>query len=1752
MSKEFESTATWKVDITQLKASMQEAKRSITMANSEFKKATAGMDSWSKSTTGVEAKIKQLDTVLEKQKSILKDLNKQYEITAKELGEASPEAERLKIQINNQEAAINKTEKQLKQYNNSLKDLEKAEKEANTPTAKLTKTIEEQQKNVDELKRAYKDSLVGKNPEEAKKLKAELAKASKELKESKDKMTAAEQAADKLDKSLDDVANSAGGKTTDGFTVLKGALANLVADGIRRAAEGFKDLIQIGIDYESSFANVKKTVDGTPEQLNKLNSEIRGMAKEMPQSASDIAEVAAAAGQLGIQVDNISDFTKTMIMLGDSTNLSSDEAASALAKFANVTQMSADDYSKLGSVIVALGNNFATTEADIVDMGQNLASAGSQIGLSHSDIMALATALSSVGMEAQAGGTAFSKLMIDMQLAVEKGGGRLNEFSRIAGMSATEFQKAFKEDAVTALQAFIAGLGDTERNGDSAIKILDEMGITETRLRDSILRAVQAKDTFNDAVTMGRSAWESDTALQNEAQQRYETTASKIEILKNNVKDLGITLFEKLKPHIEKVIDVIKNLVNNEGALKKLAVAFGLVGGALVSAFAVTKLANFITGLQTIIGTLKNLKVAMEASAVATKLLSVAMKALPWVALAAGVAALAAGIVHWINKQKEAWRAEVALTEEQKRQIDTIHEHADAYRELAGSRQQALDASMAEFGYLEQLQDEYNSLIDSSGKVKAGYEDRANFILNQLAQSMGMELEDIRALIDENGRLGESIDKVIEKKKAEAALSAMEDEYKTAIKERNAAFQEYQGALDLVTERTNMLKQSEEDLATARNAEERNRAKEHIKQNTEELERANTALGEATSRWEGYNSTIQNYEGLSSAIISGDQKKIEDALIRSQYQFKTAETATVDSLRQQVRDYEQYAIQIETAIKNGTPGIDRESANQAWSMVNAARQELDKAAPQAAQAANNTGSAFTNTLGSFSTLANKAGGEIGKAGAKGANGAGNLFTQAGKAGIGNYNSAILSGKSEAYRKAYQVALAGGEGFKANNPYPAGSQDAKDYDEGILAGKEQAKKNAETVAGWAEDGFKSKSAWNIGYNLTAGFAAGIKNPTDLVWGAASSMVDLGLAAMREKGLIKSPSRATMKIGDFMSQGLAVGIKQGFKGVISASESLANTTIDAMADALGIHSPSTVARDKIGANIGKGVVDGLNSYNKKTREALQNNIKSWWAKIDSLNRQKSRTSNNTTKRNIDRQIKELKSKISTAEKDITNLTKSYNSNVISRAQTRLSDLQRYDRITLEQEVTYWEKIVASLRKGSNGYSKAYSEATGELKLAKRAYSDYLTQKDNDLVSNLNSKISYLQNLDKISVAQEVDYWNKLIKTLKKGTQAYKDAEVALYQAKKNIRTTSQELAATFTESVGTIKKELSDNVQGIKDQLANDIRGLLDTYTDAVLDRKKQLTNAWGSLFSSINLSPKVSSGKLTENLQLQVDALKAYDKTLSSLEKKLGVNSDIVAELRDQGIDSLHTMQSLDEMTTRELNNYVKLYEQRASIAGKRATKENSQLKKDTNAEIAELKKTANAEIKQLQTDANKQIKELTRTFKSGLKELGASVKGTSKDVGKQITAGIKAGISEGMKDLTGSLRTQTKSLVDTVKKQLKIKSPSQVFRDEIGKMMPPGIAQGFTLAMPKAESEMQQALNEAVNGLKSSVAESTSNIIPFNSNGVGGMSGSSNTTNNQVVNFNQTINSPKAVDRLTLYRQTNSLLFGAKVRLNNV
>ncbi|HFI0791134.1 TPA: phage tail tape measure protein [Streptococcus suis] len=324
------------------------------------------------------------------------------------------------------------------------------------------------------------------------------------------------------------------------------------------------------MDFESAFTGVTKTVDETASMTyGRLATGIREMAKELPSSAAEISKVAEVAGQLGIKADDVLAFTRVMIDMGNSTNLSAEDAAVAIAKFQNIVQMAPGDVSRLGSVIVHLGNNMATTERDITDMGLRLASTGKLVGLTEPQIMALAATLSAVGMEAEAGGSAMSRVMQKLNTAVAEGEEKLSSYAAVAGMTAEEFAQTWKTKPTVAITEFLKGMGRVKDAGGDVTQTLKDLGVNSIREIDSLQRLAGAGNLLTEALEHANEAWSEGDKLSIEAQKRYETTASKMEIAKNKVTDLAITLGGPLLDAFLDILDASEPIIDDISEMAK-------------------------------------------------------------------------------------------------------------------------------------------------------------------------------------------------------------------------------------------------------------------------------------------------------------------------------------------------------------------------------------------------------------------------------------------------------------------------------------------------------------------------------------------------------------------------------------------------------------------------------------------------------------------------------------------------------------------------------------------------------------------------------------------------------------------------------------------------------------------------------------------------------------------------------------------------------------------------------------------------------------------------------------------------------------------------------------------------------------------------------------------------------------------------------------------------------------------------------
>ena len=460
-------------------------------------------------------------------------------------------------------------------------------------------------------------------------------------------------------------ANRAQGQAMETFGRRTLAVSAAIAIGLGIATKA-------AIDWESAWAGVRKVVDGSEPEMAALEQQLRGLALVLPAAHEEIARVAETAGQLGVAREDIAAFTRTAINMGETTNMAADEAATSMAQLGNIMGIGADQADEMGSAIVQLGNNGASTERDIVSMALRIAGAGRTVGLTTDQVLSISSALASVGMEVEAGGTAMSRVLLQIDRDVETGADTLATYAQVSGMSASQFAEAWGKDAAGALTAFLTGLGKVQATGGSTTAILDTLGFTEIRVSDALRRAALSGELLNDALGIGAQAWQDNIALTEEANKRYQTLESRLELARNQINDPAIDIGGVLMPIVADGADAVASLAAGFASLpepvQEWATKLGLAAAGV---------SGVVGAASIVIPKLNELKTTVEALRGGTSLLGRALGGTasvltgPWGLAIAGAVTI---LGFWIKSQGDAKR-------ETDQMVDTLDQHTAAITE---------------------------------------------------------------------------------------------------------------------------------------------------------------------------------------------------------------------------------------------------------------------------------------------------------------------------------------------------------------------------------------------------------------------------------------------------------------------------------------------------------------------------------------------------------------------------------------------------------------------------------------------------------------------------------------------------------------------------------------------------------------------------------------------------------------------------------------------------------------------------------------------------------------------------------------------------------------------------------------------------------------------------------------------------------------------------------------------------------------
>lgn len=748
-----------------------------------------------------------------------------------------------------------------------LKNLAQQEAEQKNLLAKLTKEYDEA------------TASGGKTVKQLDQMRSNIAQAEKKL----NSITLQQQ---HYNKELDSL-NSKGSKTTAFFNTFKQALTDInptlgkLVDGVNGAKLAFGTLatiagveivkavkagVQAFMEYEDAFAGIRKTINGTETDFENINAEIQQLAREIPKSASQIAEMAKLGGQLGIASDDVVDFAEVVLRLADTTNVVAESAGEMIAQIGAITGLDSSDYERFGSTLVALGNSASATEKEILDMSNRIARFSQSAKLSNQEILALATALTSMGIEAEAGGTSLQKMFAKLTLAVETGSEELNGFASVVGMSAEEFSKLYKQSSIKGLQALLKGMNNLDKESQSYTKTLADLDIIEGRLSAVMQALASNQDGLTDALSLAQTAWVENSELARSSGEVYDTLSSTIQVAKNNFTELSRNIGSLFAPAISEVVEkagsFAKGINNVINPLDKSTLAMDNAKEAI---------ANYGTALESTKGGLEGFTEAQKTSLQIGLMSSLVETKDAWERLADKIAdtkkeldRLKTGREGYSDASlKSLQNLYIQQARAQGATVETFEEARQAYLDMIGDSSKYLKGMESTYASIEALQANINDLELSA----SAYEEQRTQHVEMWAEALNAGYVSMAQL----NRLGEDFAKSVKETADNLAKSAkaLEDQEEATSRWGKEISKAEQDAIDKV----DLLKESVEGEIDAND-----QLRTSLTNLIAEQEEIRKQFGENTLEYDKATKAIKVYKEALDSITATDIETMQGEL----------------------------------------------------------------------------------------------------------------------------------------------------------------------------------------------------------------------------------------------------------------------------------------------------------------------------------------------------------------------------------------------------------------------------------------------------------------------------------------------------------------------------------------------------------------------------------------------------------------------------------------------------------------------------------------------------------------------------------------------------------------------------------------------------------------------------------------------------------------------------------------------------------
>jgi TP901 family phage tail tape measure protein len=695
------------------------------------------------------------------------------------------------------------------------------------------------------------------------------------------------------------------------------------------------------------------------------------------------------------------------------------------------------------------------------------------------------------------------------------------------------------------------------------------------------------------------------------------------------------------------------------------------------------------------------------------------------------------------------------------------------------------------------------------------------------------------------------------------------------------------------------------------------------------------------------------------------------------------------------------------------------------------------------------------------------------------------------------NKSIASAISSLVSKLLGSTTDGGGGKKAGSTFASG----------LSSQKGSAQSAGSSVSGAAEKGLKSHDGKEAGQGFVSGFIRSILSGTGSVWSAAWNLGKAALSALKKAIDSHSPSKETEKEGKNFVEGFAVGVNKSTKSATSVTKKMAEAAkkafeqafrnIQYRLDAKKINAKQAIDElEKLKKQYATvpNAVERINKEIYKIQQKYAKQIAEANAKAFNEAFNKAQTNFKLGKINPSQYITELRKiqkeyaktpdqvrKVQLEIKKIEDQRAKEQAAIAKKqfedAKKAIEDKRALGQISLDQELKMWQELANKYKAGSQERIEIEKEIV-------RVKNELLKQQFEKEKAYIDKRKYY----NDLSLKEELQLYENYINKYKEGSEEREYYEREIYRVKKEIYEKLTAINNEYAEKVKEInerlyqdelkaREEYETKVKEINNRLAEEERKLTEEYEKAVENRTKSLYSFAG-LFDEFKRKNNVTGQGLLKNLSDQVNAFKDWQSNISSLAAR-GIDQGLLEELRDMGPKAVDEIAALNSLSDEELQQYVALWREKNALAKTQAISELEGMRQQTQAKIQQLRYTASIELEQVKTEYVNKIAQLRAQAAAELEqhknEWIAKVKEISEgtktefnlmtasmaDIGKNTVQGL----IDGLNSMVGPLQQKAKEIANivesTMKTTLKIKSPSQRIRDEVGRWVPAGLIEGM-------------------------------------------------------------------------------------------